>query len=153
MLVQEFAPRQSGNPQCFERSGTHATTPKEPLTPDLFAHEPVAPFDLDEHIFNRNLCPFRREPLGNRQGLRSLRLFFLVSERLGPRGGRRSSEFGEDHGIVEARRRWAWHCGRRRGEEIGGANDCKTTQHCKPPAHQHAFTTKAGCEWRMSCKV
>ena len=41
----------------------------------------------------------------------SLHLFFRVSERLARAWGCRSLEIGEDHGIVEARRWYARHCG------------------------------------------
>ena len=86
--------RESDYCQCSERSCTEAARPQGSVATSLLAHTRDAPFDLDEHIFNCNLRSSRRGAVGGPLGMRtehlrplvddmrSLHLFFRVSERL-----------------------------------------------------------------------
>ena len=90
----ELAPGNQATLNALKDPARRPPRPREALPPDLLAHTPDAPFDLDEHIFNRNLRSSRRGTAGGPSGMttehlrpllddmRSLHLFFRVSERL-----------------------------------------------------------------------
>ena len=79
--------------------------------------------------------------------MRSLRLFFRVSERLA-RAKVLEGEIGEDHGAVEARRRRGIVAGDvvRRLVAQTFAKQLSTAVERSTSPHQNAVTTRAGCE-------
>ena len=161
----ELAPGNQATLNAVKDPARRPPRPREALPPDLLAHTPDAPFDLDEHIFNRNLRSSRRGAAGRPSGMttehlrpllddmRSLHLFFRVSERLAraqiPEGvvdllrlGRITALSKPDGGV--------------RGIVAGDvvrrlvartiAKQLSTAVERATSPHQYALTTRAECE-------
>ena len=161
----ELAPGNQATLDALQDEERRPPLPRGALPPDLAHHMPVRPFQLDEHIFSRNLRSSSRGAAGGPSGMTmehlrpllndvmALHSFFLMEEQLAQaqvplaivnliRMGRLtalSKPDGGVRGIVAGdvvRRLVA----RTISQQIAPAVERATSP------HQYAMTTRAGCE-------
>ena len=89
----ELAPGNQATLDAFQDEARRPPLPRD-LHPDLVHHMPIRPFQLDEHIFSRNLRSSRRGAAAGPYGMtmehlrpllddvRALHSFFLMGEQL-----------------------------------------------------------------------
>ena len=161
----EVAPGNQATLDALQDEARRPPLPRDVLPPDLVHHMPIRPFQLDEHIFSRNLRSSRRGAAAGPSGMtmehlrpllddvRALHSFFLMGEQLAQakvplaivnliRMGRLTALSKSDGGV---RGIVAGDVVRRLVARTISQQLAPAVERATSP-HQYAMTTRAGCE-------